>query len=38
MSKNLDNIIPIFIFPPEPIVDHKKERLNTLAVYKKYIN
>ena len=23
---------------PEPIVDHKKERLNTLAVYKKYIN
>ena len=23
---------------PEPIVDHKKERLNTLKVYKKYIN
>jgi len=23
---------------PEPIVDHKKERLNTLEIYKKYIN
>ena len=23
---------------PEPIVDHKKERLNTLKIYKKYIN